>query len=143
MKWIVAIILAAAVAYEMSHDLAGCDSGVTLLQVWCDGKVVKNTCEGKLGHLLQRVSFSAFPDRQEVVTHSGSAVERLDGCVVQDRRTWTCTQHFPDGTIMTRAMNDGEFTHFSTDAPPSGYHTVFVSAWRYYWHRFTQPQAAR
>ena len=135
MKWIVAIILAAAVAYAMSHDLAGCGSGITLFQVWCDGKVVKNTCEGKLGDLLQRVTFTAFPDRQEVVTHIGSVVQRFDGCVVQDPRTWTCTQHFSDGTTATRAMNDGEFSYFTTDASHSGHDTVFVSAWRYYWHR--------
>jgi len=136
MKWIVAIILAAAVAYAMSHDLAGCGSGITLFQVWCDGKVVKNTCEGKLGDLLLRVTFTAFPDRQEVVTHTGSVVQQYDDCVVQDRRTWTCTQRFPDGSQTVRSMNDGEFTVFKTD-DPSPHDTVFVSAWRYYWHRLT------
>jgi hypothetical protein len=66
-------------------------------------------------------SFAAFPDRQEVITHTGSTVQRLDDCVVQDRRTWTYTQHFPDDSMAIRAMNNGEFAFFNTDAP-RGYH---------------------
>src|SRR5262245_34773832 len=131
------VLLLILTACEMSRDLAGCDSGVTRFQVYCEGKLVQNRCEGQLAELLLRVTFTAFPDRQEVVLHIGSAVQRLSDCVVQDRRTWTCTQRFSDGSKTVRSMNDGEFTAYKTD-DPSPHDTVFVSPWRYYWHHFTR-----
>src|SRR5262245_47777047 len=108
------VLLLMLTACEMSRDLAGCDPGVTLFLVECDGKVVNDTCEGKLGDLLLRETFTAFPDRQEVVIHIGKTVQRLDDCVVQDRRTWTCTQQFSDGTTSTRALDNGQFHFFNT-----------------------------
>jgi len=35
-------------------------------------------------------------------------------------------------------MNNGQFAFFTTDAPSGGYHSVFLSPWRYYWHSFTR-----
>jgi hypothetical protein len=109
---LVLVLLLMLTACEMSHDLAGCGQEVTLFAVNCEGKVDGGTCQGKLGYLVGRVQFVAFPDRQEVVTHTGTAVKRLEDCAVQDWRTWTCTDHYPDSSTMTRWMNNGQLTQY-------------------------------
>ena len=105
----VSVIVVAVVGYfmlDVIRDLAR-PREVTLYAVDCKGKAVGNMCDGKLGVPLGRVTFVAFPDRQEVVMNAGGTVERLDGCVVQNWQTWTCTEHHPNGGATVWAMNGG------------------------------------
>jgi hypothetical protein len=126
----------------MSHDLAGCGREVTLFAVHCEGEVFGGTCQGKLGRLVDRESYVAFLDSQKVVFHMGKpgAVRRLEDCAVQDWRTWTCTEHYEDGSKMFRIMNDGWLSVYY-NAGGSGetrdITLVYLSPWHYYWHRFT------
>src|SRR5262245_50070858 len=135
---LVAAVISCYFLFDMIRDI-GSPREVSLYAVDCKGKSVGNISDGKLGVPLGRVTFVAFPDRQEVVMNSGGTVERLDGCVVQDWRTWTCTAQYPDGSAMVWAMNEGALAqtnvpHGSDDQIPV---PVYLPAWAYYWHRYT------
>jgi hypothetical protein len=128
-------------ACEMTSDLTGCDSEreVSAFAVMCQGKAVGNMCQGKLSLPLGRVTFVAFPDRQEVVENAGKGGPiKLHNCVVQDWRTWTCSSNDPDGQL-TQIMDRGEFTENFQPNPSNTPlpEIVYLPAWRYYWHSFT------
>jgi hypothetical protein len=132
------VLLLMLTACEMTSDLAGCNFAreVSVFPVACEGKVVANFCQGKLGVPLNRATFVAFPDRQEVVHRQAGIVTRLDNCTVQDWRTWTCASYTSDGQV-TRSMDRGEFNEYDPPQGPLTPSWVYVSAWRYYWQRFT------
>jgi len=62
-------------------------------------------------------------------------VGRLDNCVVLDWRTWTCGSSDESGQLIQR-MDRGEFFE-SYQGPLKLPVTVYIPAWRYYWHDFT------
>jgi hypothetical protein len=137
------MLVAAVIGYflitDMIHALTG-PREVWVYPIWCDGKVIAgHTCDGTLGGYDEPSSFVAFPDRQEVVEFYPSTlpslgrVTRLEGCVVFDWHTWTCTSGDPE---RTQAMNRGTFA--KSFAAQEGSGLVFVSAWRYYWHMVTR-----
>jgi hypothetical protein len=129
------VFLLAVFGYFMIRDLGSAERGVSVFAIKCE-KVVGDTCAGKLTP-IGRVRFVAFPDSQRVVKDAWPILERLEGCVVADWQTWTCTEEGSDGTL-TKMMDHGElseyFTPHGSQAQLSN-QVVYVSAWwRYYWY---------
>jgi len=141
MRLTVAVIFASMIGYfilgDAIRDLAS-PREVFVYPIECKGKAIGNLCDGTLGIPLNPSSFVAFPDRQEVVEYSGGMVTRLEGCAVFNWQTWTCTTGDSDDS-MTQVMDRGEFTEYYQPQGPAASlpGTVYVSAWQYYWHRFT------
>jgi len=133
--WSVLVLL--VVGYfirDVISDLPGAQE-VWVYPLECKGKVADNRCIGTLGEPMPPFSFVAFPDRQEVVKHSGGIVTRLEGCAVFDWRTWNCISENEAGTRI-QMMDRGAFAVYFE--PRGGGITmseqlrVYMSAWLYY-----------
>jgi hypothetical protein len=91
------------------------------------------------GEALDRMVFTVFPERQEVVcTILGveSHLIRLGKCVVRDKNNWTCSDMFSD-----RSMTDGNYRQF-----PVSSSVTYSNGWRWWFTKLTSfrfPSAAK
>jgi hypothetical protein len=135
---VVAVVVVLALSHESSrtvtvYPMESCTQGCAY--------ITSNGTYKRQQLPLGKETYTAIPERQEVVTQSGSLFRALtqDGyqCAVVDRRNWSCSRGdkgdpMPD-EILT--MEDGELTYIENpEAPMADKSTrLFYSSYCYSW----------